>query len=205
MASVVDICNLSVAHLGGDAVISAIDPPDGSVEAMHCARFYPVARKAALEVHEWSFATRRKALTEISTTELPDIWAYAYGLPNKSLRVTRVVNPLTVEGETEPFLQEALSDGTQVIFTNAEEASAIFIYDEENPVKFSGLFVLALSRLLSSFLAGPLVKGKTGTATAQEQYKLYLTELMVARERDSGGTRTHNYDDFVPSSLQART
>lgn len=204
MASVVDICNLAVGHLGGDAVISAIDPPDGSIEAMHCSRFYPIARKSALEAHEWSFATRRKVLSEISTTELPDVWAYAYALPNKNLRVTRVVNPLTEEGETEPFRHEALSDGTQVIFTNAEEASAIFIYDEENPVRFSGLFVLALSRLLASFLAGPLVKGKTGVATAQEQYKLYLTELAIARERDSSGTKTQEYDGFTPSSLEAR-
>lgn len=204
MASVVDICNLAIANLGGDAVVSAVSPPDGSIEAMHCARFYPVARKAALELHEWSFATHRKALTEVSTTELPDGWVYAYGLPNKSLRVTRVVTPLTEEGESEPFKQEALDDGTGVIFTNAEDASAIFIYDEENPVKFSGLFVIAIARLLSSFLAGPLIKGKTGSQTAQEQYKLYLTELTIAREKDSSGNQTHKYKEFTPGGIEAR-
>ena len=40
MASDVDICNMALSHLGARAQISAIVPPDGSVEAGYCARFH---------------------------------------------------------------------------------------------------------------------------------------------------------------------
>src|SRR3990172_4324042 len=81
MASVVDICNLAVGHLGGDATISSIEPPDGSIAADHCQRFYPICRDAMLESHNWRFAMRRQSLALLSTTELPAEWAYAYAYP----------------------------------------------------------------------------------------------------------------------------
>ena len=46
MASAVDICNLALSHLGDTATVASLDPPEGSAQAEHCARFYPVARDA---------------------------------------------------------------------------------------------------------------------------------------------------------------
>ena len=59
MASDVEICNLALSHLGDTATVASIDPPEGSAQAEHCARFYPIARDALLEKHDWSWATRR--------------------------------------------------------------------------------------------------------------------------------------------------
>ena len=58
MASEVDICNLALGHLGDNATVSSISPPEGSAQAEHCARFYPIARDALLEMHNWNFAMR---------------------------------------------------------------------------------------------------------------------------------------------------
>ena len=89
MASVVDIVNLALSHLGEDATVSSIDPPEGSAEAEHAATFYPQARDAMLEMHEWRFATKRVmlALTASDTFE----WAYAYALPSGMLRALAVL------------------------------------------------------------------------------------------------------------------
>ena len=47
MASDVDVCNLALAHLGDEATVASISPPEGSAQAGHCARFYPMARDSA--------------------------------------------------------------------------------------------------------------------------------------------------------------
>jgi len=44
VASTVDICNLALGYLGDTATVSSLNPPDGSAQAQHCARFYPIAR-----------------------------------------------------------------------------------------------------------------------------------------------------------------
>ena len=62
MASEVEICNLALAHLGDEATVASIDPPEGSAQAEHCQRFYPVSRNSLLEMHDWAFATKRATL-----------------------------------------------------------------------------------------------------------------------------------------------
>ena len=62
MASEVEICNLALSHLGDTATVASSDPPEGSAQAEHCARFYPIARDALLEMQNWKFATRRATL-----------------------------------------------------------------------------------------------------------------------------------------------
>lgn len=206
MASEVDICNLALANLGNSAKVSAISPtPDGSVEAMHCARFYPMARTAALELHSWGFATRRKTLTEISTSGAPAAWAYVYGHPNKCIRPRRVLPAeATDDDKGEDFKNETLSDGTKAIFTNVESADLIYTYDEEDTAKFSPLFILALARLLSSMLAGPLVKGTTGMKVSVEQYKLFLSELGMAAAADANARQSNPHSHFEPAGITAR-
>jgi len=66
MASIVDICNLALSHLGDSATVSSIDPPEGSAQADLCARFFPIALASLLEAHSWGFATRRVALAPLA-------------------------------------------------------------------------------------------------------------------------------------------
>lgn len=205
MASVVDICNLSLGHLGNSANVSAISPPDGSAEAMHCARFYPIARKALLEQHPWAFNTKRIPLIEVVTDEKPDTWAFAYAIPNGMIRPIRVTHPLAADDEDgEDFKYETLSNGTPVIYTNVEDAVLVYGVDITDTTKFSGLFVLCLSRLLASFLAGPLLKGTTGAKVAIEQYKIFLREYGQAAAVDANARKSNPSTEHTPASMAAR-
>ena len=65
MASAVDICNLALARLGDSATVASIDPPEGSAQSEHCARFYPLARRQIFEAHNWSFLIRREKLAPL--------------------------------------------------------------------------------------------------------------------------------------------
>ena len=222
MASEVDICNIALGHLGDEAAISAIDPPDGSVQASHCARIYPMARDELLESHNWRFATRRDALALLSTSELPSEWGYAYTYPSACLRVIAVrpadvatsVNPGLIFDEQEfltkpqtyPFTIESLSDGSQVIYTNVEDATVHFVGLVTDTTKFSPLFSAALARLLAMYLAGPIIKGKAGVEMAKVQLEIF--EKIAgprAKASDANARRDVSYNDFIPSGLAARS
>lgn len=220
MASEVDVCNIALGHLGDDAAISAIDPPDGSVQASHCARIYPMARDELLEMHNWRFAVKRKALALLSTTEQPQEWAYTYGYPT-CLRVIAVLpenEPTTSNSnlifdeqeflnkpKSAPFTIEALDDGTQVIYTNVENATVHYVAAITDVAKFSPLFRAALARLMAVYLAGPIVKGKAGVEMSKAQLELF--EKIAgprAKASDANAHRDTSYDNFIPSSLAAR-
>lgn len=220
MSSEVDICNNALGHLGDDAAISAISPPDGSVQASHCARIYPMARDELLEMHNWRFAVKRVALALLSTTEQPQEWAYTYSYPSNCIRVIAVRpenEPTTsssliyseqeflTKPSTIPFTIEALADGTQVIYTNEENATVHYVANITDVAKFSPLFRAALSRLMAMYLAGPILKGKAGREETKTQLELF--EKIAgprAKASDANARRDTSYDNFVPSSLAAR-
>ena len=88
MATEVDICNLALSKLGDEANLHSIDPPDGSTQADHCARWYPIARDKALQCFPWSFATRRVEPAKLMESTADGL--NAFDLPAKCLRVLSV-------------------------------------------------------------------------------------------------------------------
>ena len=90
MAHEVDICNLALGHLKDETPISGINPPapSGSVAAVHCQIFYPMARDVLLEDYAWGFAKRRSSLGTGGTP--PPEWQYQYKVPNLYLRALKV-------------------------------------------------------------------------------------------------------------------
>src|SRR5690606_36381904 len=110
MASEVEICKVALGHLGDTATVASLDPPEGSAQAEHCARFYPIARDALLSMHTWGFATRRIALAQLG--EAPVGWHYAYALPTDALDILAVMGPgeadtgAIPQSPTHPFVRE---------------------------------------------------------------------------------------------------
>lgn len=198
MASQVDICNQALSHLGDSATVSSIDPPEGSAQAEHCARFYPLTLATLLEMHTWSFATSRASLalvTNPSTT-----WAYAYASPNQALSILSILasdaandyaTPSAKGGQPTPqqFVVEVGSDGTEIILTNQAYAVARYTRLVNDPAKFSALFTEALTWLLASKLAGPVLKGETGAAAAQAATKTFNYWLDKAKDTDADSRR----------------
>lgn len=160
MASVVDICNIALSHLGEAGNVASIDPPEASTQARMCARFYPVARDEALEAHAWRFNTRRKALASVDLPAAVDgEWDYAYALPTDCLRPFAVYVPgVTEQGKTEDFTIETSSDGSQVLYANVDEAYLKYVVRVTDTSRFPPSFVTALSYLLARYLANPITR-----------------------------------------------
>lgn len=167
MASEVDISNLALAHLGASATVSSLEPPEGSAQAEHCARFYPIDRDTLLQMHPWSFATRRKTLSPITNDNLQ--WAYCYALPADHLKPLIVIHKEIADEHIDnglhapqDFVIELNTSGNKVLYTNQEDAALRYIAEETDTTKYSPLFVSALSWFLASSLAGPVIKGDAG-------------------------------------------
>lgn len=218
MASVVDICNLALSHVGDQANVSSIDPPEGSAQSEHCARFYPIARDSLLEMAYWNFTARRVDLALV-TMNWPE-WQYAYALPADLLNVmgvlphdaaddysTRFVptdtpdfahnySPVISAGRyvPQPYTVETQADGTSVLFTNVENAVLRYNAYVTDPTQFSPLFTMALTWHLASMLAGPIIKGAEGAAEGKRCVQMmtgYLSQAKVSDGNQRKSTLEH--------------
>lgn len=184
MASEVDICNLALARLGDNATVASIDPPEGSAQAEHCARFYAVARDSLLEMFPWKFATRRVLLAKLTVPSWD--WAFAYAQPATALRLLSVL-PMDAKSDddTQPYEAESDASGANIILTNQEDACLRFVARVTDTTKFPPLFIDALAWLLASYLAGPVLKGDAGAKMAQACYQSFMFVLGQARVSDA--------------------
>jgi hypothetical protein len=214
MASPVEISNVALGNLGAENLVSSIDPPDGSVEAGYCATFYPLARTRMLEAAKPHFAQRRQALV-LNATNASRVWAYSYALPSDCLKPLRVLEavgsslflepgyqgPLSPaqghELSTAPF---ALEDG--VLYTDEADATLVYVYDQVDTTKWTPLFTEAVEGMLTSYLAGPILKGTDGARLGvnwrQMAYQMALSAAASAANA-SGETA-----DYIPESVRAR-
>lgn len=199
MSSEIDICNLALAHLGDSANIS--DFEEGTAQADHCARFYPFARDQLLEKHEWGFATRRETLALLDD-DTGTAWSYQYATPGNYIKVFAVLEPEAEDRDGQPFDIETVSSGDTVIHTNVEDAIARYVLRVTDTAKFTPMFTIALSRLLASYLAGPIIKGREGMQVGRDQYSLFMAEFAAAAASDSNGRRVEQA--HTPGSIEAR-
>ena len=201
MASAVDICNLALAHLGDAATVASIDPPEGSIQAEHCARFYPIARDSLLERNTWGFATKRVALALLAdlTTSGQTEWDYVYQQPSDAVNIIAVLPPDAMDdysdyyGAKHGYVPQQYScelyNGKEAIYTDQEDAYLRYSALVSNPALFSPLFTETLSWKLASMLAGPVIKGDAGQAEAQRCLMVAENLLKQAIASDAGQRR----------------
>ena len=202
MASNLDICNLALGHIGHGVKILALNPPDGTKESEYCASFYPIARDVCLSSGIWSFAKRRESLASIGTP--PDGWDYQYAQPNGYIKAISLVQ----SGDETPttYIQENDATHGNIILTNTDSAEFRFIYRVEDTSKYSSDFVVAMSWLLASFLAGPLAQK---TRMAEAAYKYYVALVGMANVNDGTSQKLGGPDQtaasYKPSAIRARS
>ena len=198
MTTQIDICNLALGRLGDEATVSSIDPPDDSVQANHCSWLYPIALLAALDKHNWRFATLRFLLP--SRSNEADEWQYCYGIPSDYVSLIK----LTTDGidDVDEYSIEIASDDTQVLYTNVEAVTLVYCSSDVSPARFSPAFVEYFSALLASHLAGPLLKGDVGASAAGKFLELSRALLGPAIERD--GQNYRQKSGYVPKHIAAR-
>jgi hypothetical protein len=209
MASVVQICNMALSHIGSEGRVASISPPDGSVEAGHCATFYDQARTEMLEPGNWAFALQRAALAQVANVSTT--WAYAYAKPADCMSAKRVLRPgstLTVftqdNREYSPNDQDSATfeiEG-EVLYSNEPDAVLIYVRDITDTTRFTPSFSAALGYLLGAYLAGPIVKGNEGLklGDAMRQRATALADLAAASSANASQTE----HAFVASQLVAR-
>ena len=187
MASVAQICNMALSHIGSEANVSSISPPDGSVEAGYCATFYDIARTELLEPGNWAFSLKRATLVE--TTNTSDTWACAYAKPSDCLRPLRVLSPGPWLTAFTQDLYTGLDDSNSadfvvegaVIYTNETSATLVYVQDVTDTGKFPASFTSALSFNLASYLAGPILKGSDGARLGDAmQQRAFRTAALSA-------------------------
>jgi hypothetical protein len=211
------ICNLALSHIGADAVLSSINPPDGSVEAGYCARYYPVARQELIEMHAWGFAKTRVALAALSVNPSAT-WTYAYEAPSDMIQSQRILTTSTLDAygffpfggllradEVALFSERGsanfdIEDG--VVLTHEPDAVLLYTHDVIDTSKFTAGFTSALSFLVASYLAGPLIKGAEGTNAALKMRQ--VAERKAAQAAANDANSSVESSGHVPEHIRRR-
>lgn len=207
MASAVQICNMALSHIGSEARVSSISPPDGSVEAGHCAAFYDLARTELLEAGAWAFSLKRAALAELDNDSTA--WAYAYALPSDCLRALRIPQPTVARTvftqddypHTDDRASAAFDVEAGVLRTNQPDAVLLYVRDVTDTTRFTPTFTAALGYNLAGFIAGPVIKGNEGVriGDAMRQRAMNAAELSATASANSSSAA----NDGVQTSITA--
>jgi len=170
MTPTVDVCNLALSLVGQAATISSVDPPEGSVYARLCAQMYPLALGELLESHAWGFATLTSDLAPLA--EVRPGFVGVFALPADCLRVWQV--RAVAGGEPIDYERQAGAEGT-VLCTQTSTASVLYTRSTNIPQLLPPMLKLALAHLLAAMVAGPIIKGDTGAATAKSLRQIAQT------------------------------
>lgn len=216
-SSDVVICNLALSHIGSDALLSSINPPDGSVESGYCSRYYPVARQELIEMHPWTFSKTRAVLALLSTNPSAT-WAYAYTEPADLVQPQRILTTSTLDAygffpfggllradEVALFTERGSADFESengVILTNEQSAVLLYTRDVTDTSRFTAGFTVALSYLVASYLAGPIIKGSEGTNAALKMRQVATMKAREAMANDANSSVEGN--NFVPEHIRRR-
>jgi len=192
------------------------------VEAGYCARFYPLARRVAIESQSWTFAKKRATLAPV--TNPSSMWAYAYALPSDHINPIRVLNQTTLQNallwmdtlylspysadywrtlvqNTEQSSADFEIEG-QVLLTNEPDAVLIYLRDVTDVNSWSPMFTSGVAQLLAGYLAGAIIKGLEGMNVGKGWTDSGMALLAKAAASDANATSERA--EFTPQSILAR-
>lgn len=204
MGTVVDLCNVALGLLGDRATLTSIDPPEGSAQSDHCARFWPLARDELLASEDWTFASAYGVLPALTDTNAR--WTYAYSLPADFLVARELVysNGATVlfDFRSPQFEMGTTDSGARVIFSHGELVTLRYTRRVTDPTRYPPGFTAAAQYLLAAYLAGPVIKGKAGVGTMQAMRTVYMQLKGQAAVTDANQSSLRQH--HVPSAMSAR-
>jgi hypothetical protein len=157
----VDICNQALAHLG-DRRISRLDEDAQIADAYarYCAEYYEQAKQEVLAAHRWTFAKKAVALTREGGTPFIMGFNYSHVLPSDMLRLLTLVEGDIASGDTVPSSYTRKVDKFKIIqqkvWSNTEHLGLLYIGNINDPDEWTPHFRVCVSRLLASYLAGPV-------------------------------------------------
>ncbi len=200
MASEIEICNLALSNIRAGSINSF---NESSLQAQLCKLKYSILRDRCLRELPWQFNRKIRALA--SVTEDIFNWAYSYSYPVDCLKVHRLVGKYEeipagsadvasrlldsrVRSPTDLRRQipyEVFNvDNNKVIGSDQPDLRIDFASKVEDPNLFSDDFILALSHLIASELAIPIVGAELGRALRSDSLQMYKQYLGSAIATD---------------------
>lgn len=209
MASEVEVCNLALSNIRAGSINSFTE---GSIQAQICKLKYSILRDRCLREIPWQFNHKIRALAPVTT----DIfnWSYAYSYPVDCLKIHRLVGsfeelPAGSSGVASRLLDSRVIplkdvrrqipyevfnfDDVKTIGSDQPELRIDFASKVTDPNLFSDDFIMALSHLLSSEIAVPIVGAELGRVLRNDSLQLYKQYLASAIATDQ------NDQYFMPS------
>ena len=167
---------MAISHLGIGKEVGNVETDRGQ-EAEAFNRFYTVTRDELLEGFVWPFATVEVALGLVEEDPTNE-WAYSYRYPSNCLKIRKIQSGQRTDTIDSRIPLKISRDGTgKLIYCDIEDAVLEYTFRENDPGRFSNLFITALSYIIAFKMAPRLTKGdpfKLGNR-AFEAAKLWLS------------------------------
>ena len=187
MPSVVEICNLALAHIGQGS-INSLD--EESAQAEQCNLFYTNTRDKLLRQFPWNFSTQSILLALVDTT-IPG-WDYVYQHPATALWIRKVYTADDTDPEI-PNEYEITSTGTEkYVCCDIEDAYAKCTIKVEDPTLYDPAFVDVLAYKLALDLIMPLTESSSRTQEIMQKYQYALSEAMLSGAVEGSAKRSAN-------------
>lgn len=214
MTSEVEICNLGLSNIRAGSINSFTE---GSLQAQQCKLKYPFLRDRVLK-ESWGFNNKIRTLA-VLTTEIFN-WAYAYQYPTDCLKINRLVGAheelanadaavvsrlldsqlLPIRDRQPVIPYEVFNfDDNKVIGANESELRIAYTAKITDPNLFNDDFIMALSHLLASELAIPIIGAETGRQLRSDSLQMYREYLNAAIADDM------NEGDYEPPLSEYET
>lgn len=177
ITSTTQLANLALSELGARRIASL--DSDTSTEAESCNLHFEHCRDSLLRRHQWSFATERVALSELSDVPIKE-WAAAWQLPTDCVRLIRVVSAANDAAiPTNSFTIE----GRKLLTTDDDAKTIVYISNAVPIGEWDALFVEAMTYALAARIANDVTQNP-GAAQAATQ-KLEALALPTAQTADA--------------------
>lgn len=195
-----EIWNEAMAEHLGVGRISGIN--DTSPSAEQCRLHYDSCVLTLLEAHWWSWARTRKTLTEATTNDRSDDWAYKYNMPNNIAAIRWVNDPeiahanITLNRSPDAARETTLDH----IYTDVSSAVMEYTRLETTSVVWSSRFIDALKALLAVRACKPLTENSRLYRDVMDLSELYLERAIAHDEANS----EHMEFNPLPTWLEGR-
>jgi hypothetical protein len=185
----IEICNLAIGWVGGNAIMSF---DDDAVEAELCSQAYGPTRDWCLEQRDWTFAATRAILGPLAAVPAFEYTA-AFQLPTELLVVRQVS-----DGPDMRAIDYTKEQKT--ILANAAELYIKYTVQVLNENLFSPSFTYALAHKIAAVIANPLTQDK---AMKKEMEALAQSYIELGGSVD--GTQTKVGRAYASKIVGART
>lgn len=193
MASVTQVCNLAISHLGVGKPIADI-ATDQSQEATACRVFIDETRDAVLAELHWPFATKIAALNLIETDPNEE-WPFSYRYPSDCIEIRRILSGKRndTQGTREPY-KIAKDSAGKIIYADKENSEVEYTERVEDPTFWTEGAILAWSFRLARYLAPRLTAGDPFNLQ-QRMQDSYKAEIAEARRKVINEDRPDRTED----------